>query len=604
MKKVTMKRFLTSCSLALCAAALLTGPLVAEELASVANEYLPADANAIVVAYPQKLLAEKHAEIIPHEIIQAAGEEFFGFDPTDIVQAVGVTSMRNLGQEEPLYGLVLRFDNPYTLSENITREEPALVGGAKVYRIDYAHSVCPVDAKTLLVGSTDYLADMIAAKDVDSAVLKIVASQPPASHLNVYFNIESIRDFWNEMAKEAPPLPEPFAPLIDTPNLARHLTIAANLNEDGLKAGIKIVAYDQTTSDKFNANLEVARTDGVDFILDAMKENGGSGDPIEAAMQQYNQRIIRKFAEKIKPTQRGLETYLILEDTVAMGMLGSVVSGTFMGMNSAMEVPKRRLTRSDMQLRQIGLALHNYHDVHLRMPPAAISDEDGKPLLSWRVAILPFIEEQALYEKFHLDEPWDSEHNIKLLDEMPDVYAGDAEKGAPKQNVTAFLGVSGERCLFNKNEKVRFRDITDGSSNTLAVIEVGFDKRVQWTKPVDYVFNAEKPFEGIGRRETRGFRAITADGAGHEVSYDIEAKNLANLMMRNDGKVVWIDDSEPRPIRPGGRFDERKSDSKKDVYGKEGFEKKDYERFEKKDVFEDDRFEKKSEDPFGGFEKK
>ena len=67
-------------------------------------------------------------------------------------------------------------------------------------------------------------------------------------------------------------------------------------------------------------------------------------------------------------------------------------------------------------LRQIGLGMHNYHATYNRFPGPAITNDKGDRLLSWRVAILPFIEQQALYEQFHLDEPWDSDHNIKLLD--------------------------------------------------------------------------------------------------------------------------------------------------------------------------------------------
>ena len=81
----------------------------------------------------------------------------------------------------------------------------------------------------------------------------------------------------------------------------------------------------------------------------------------------------------------------------------------------------RRMTASN-NLKQVMLGLHNYHDAYKRLPPSAITDDNGKPLLSWRVAVLPFVEEQALYEKFHLDEPWDSEHNLPLSKELPAAY--------------------------------------------------------------------------------------------------------------------------------------------------------------------------------------
>src|SRR5207302_1956982 len=80
-------------------------------------------------------------------------------------------------------------------------------------------------------------------------------------------------------------------------------------------------------------------------------------------------------------------------------------------------------TRSANNLKQMALATINYADAFGRAPAAAICDKNGKPLLSWRVAILPFIEQDNLYKQFHLDEPWDSDHNKKLLARMPNVYA-------------------------------------------------------------------------------------------------------------------------------------------------------------------------------------
>src|SRR5262245_29213098 len=67
--------------------------------------------------------------------------------------------------------------------------------------------------------------------------------------------------------------------------------------------------------------------------------------------------------------------------------------------------------------------MHNYNSAHGRLPAAVVYGEYGEPLLSWRVAMLPYIEQQGLYDRFHLDEPWDSPHNIQLLPLMPRSYA-------------------------------------------------------------------------------------------------------------------------------------------------------------------------------------
>src|SRR2546421_12689862 len=86
--------------------------------------------------------------------------------------------------------------------------------------------------------------------------------------------------------------------------------------------------------------------------------------------------------------------------------------------------------------------MHGYHDTHKHFPPAALRGKEGKPLLSWRVLLLPYLEQDSLYKEFHLDEPWDSEHNKKLLARMPKLFAGPDEKAlaAHETHYQAFVG--------------------------------------------------------------------------------------------------------------------------------------------------------------------
>src|SRR5262249_52470248 len=119
---------------------------------------------------------------------------------------------------------------------------------------------------------------------------------------------------------------------------------------------------------------------------------------------------------------------------------------------------------SSNNLKQIGLAMHMYHDNYGKLPASAIYSKDGKPLLSWRVAILPYIEQEALYKEFHLDEPWDSEHNKKLLDRMPKVYGA-------KGNETHYRVFTGKSSAFESKEGQKFADFTDGLSNTIMIVE-------------------------------------------------------------------------------------------------------------------------------------
>src|SRR5579884_2292255 len=95
-------------------------------------------------------------------------------------------------------------------------------------------------------------------------------------------------------------------------------------------------------------------------------------------------------------------------------------------------------TRSSNRLRQIGIAMHNYNDTYGHLPTQAIYGKDGKPLLSWRVLILPFMEQGALYKQFHLDEPWDSAHNKELRGQMPKTYRLPDSKERTKTFYLAF----------------------------------------------------------------------------------------------------------------------------------------------------------------------
>jgi hypothetical protein len=131
------------------------------------------------------------------------------------------------------------------------------------------------------------------------------------------------------------------------------------------------------------------------------------------------------------------------------------------------------------------------------LPTAAIYSKDGRPLLSWRVAILPYIEQDDLYRQFRLDEPWDSAHNIKLLDRMPKVFR--LEGFAPQpSNKTHFQVFIGPNTPFKGPQGLRFpAEVTDGTSNTFGVVEA--KTAVSWTQPRDIpVGNGQVPALGAG----------------------------------------------------------------------------------------------------------
>ncbi len=151
-------------------------------------------------------------------------------------------------------------------------------------------------------------------------------------------------------------------------------------------------------------------------------------------------------------------------------------------------------------LKQIMLAMHNYESAHASFPPAAIVNKKAEKLLSWRVTILPYIEEQALYEKFKLDEPWDSENNKTLIPLMPKVYAdmraADAAALA-KEGKTFYKAIVGKDAAFDWVQSRKVIAIADGSSNTIGVVAGGVP--VIWSKPDDIEFDAEKKLPDLSK---------------------------------------------------------------------------------------------------------
>ncbi|MFO0889377.1 MAG: DUF1559 domain-containing protein [Isosphaeraceae bacterium] len=190
-------------------------------------------------------------------------------------------------------------------------------------------------------------------------------------------------------------------------------------------------------------------------------------------------------------------------------------------------------------LKQILLASHNHEAANGHFP-ADYADKDGKPLLSWRVAILPFLEQADLYNRFKLDEPWDSPHNKELLKEMPAVFhCPDVTGGEPF--TTTYRGFSGPNAIFEKGKQVRIADITDGTSNTIFLVEA--KEAVPWTKPDDLPFDeqARPSLFGAGSLHPGGFNCGFADGSVKFIKTSIAPIVFRALITRAGGEVVSAD---------------------------------------------------------------
>ena len=158
--------------------------------------------------------------------------------------------------------------------------------------------------------------------------------------------------------------------------------------------------------------------------------------------------------------------------------------------------------------------------------------------LSWRVHLLPYLEHRTLYKQFHLDEPWDSPHNKRLTEYMPDVYR-DADD-AVDSTTTRVLMMTGKSTVFADRRKgSNLREIGDGAPYTILAIQAGEESAVVWTKPDDLAFNPQRPLAEVGSIDPKtGLLAIMADISVHSISAGIDDSTFRKLVTPNGGEVV------------------------------------------------------------------
>ena len=194
-------------------------------------------------------------------------------------------------------------------------------------------------------------------------------------------------------------------------------------------------------------------------------------------------------------------------------------------------------TESVNNLKQIALAMHNYHSKYDTFPPAYRTDSNHQPLLSWRVLILPFVEEQNLFDEFHLNEPWDSPHNRALIPRMPKMFASPFESSALiKAGKTVYLTPRGNSTMFPGAQAIRIGDVPDGTSNTIMTVEVDGANATIWTKPDDWDVSRGVP------ELNRPFMACIGDGSVRTFRKELEPGVWQALTTRNAKDMIRWDD--------------------------------------------------------------
>lgn len=192
-----------------------------------------------------------------------------------------------------------------------------------------------------------------------------------------------------------------------------------------------------------------------------------------------------------------------------------------------------RRAQSMNNLKQLGLAFHCYHDVNKRFPPAVVMGPDGKTPHSWRVEVLPFLEQKELYDQYRMTEPWDSPHNKKLLEKMPAVFRDPSAD--PTSTNSCYFALTGNGTVFSDKEGTQLRDITDGTSNTILIVEA--KRKIPWTKPEDIPYDPNKKIPPLGGFQENIFLTALCDGSVRAIAQTIDEKTLRALITIRDGQI-------------------------------------------------------------------
>ena len=500
------------------------------------------DSVLAVVIHPADLLDQPMLELFPHEVLEAYGNEQLGVSLKQSNELLFVIEMDE--QQRPLFGVIARFKQPQTFSgmfEEATKKKT--VEGETYYQVGPAREDIAISFRgkqTMLFGHSRLISQLMQPRSKGGPLRKVLDKYPATQTVQVYAVLDPVRDLIKANLPTQNQVPPPFQGLLELPDLAEYAHMTVDLSDD-FSVVTRFGGADEAAAKKMR-RIQIQSEQNARMALMAQLANQIQqlSEPMQLAINQYADRVLTYANEQSEPDIEGNElVFRVKPDsgTVQIATIG-ILTGMLLPAVQQVRFASRRV-QSMNKLRQLALATLNHESAFQYFPRQAIYSDDGKPLLSWRVKVLPFLEENVLYDQFHLDEPWDSPHNTKLLDRMPEVFK--SPNADILNNKTVYLAFTGDQTLFpksNPKEKIGLGKIHDGSSNTILFVEANQDAAVEWTKPADIPFDPDRDVTAVGRLIPDGFLAVFSDGSAHTISRSIDQENLKNLIMRNDGKVI------------------------------------------------------------------
>ena len=375
------------------------------------------------------------------------------------------------------------------------------------------------DKQTVIAGPLEFVKKMISTKlagKVSSSPL--IEQLDLAADLSVAIDMESQAALLRFVAQLNPMLGM----------ISNIKTLAAEFSTSG-KEGDSLVEINVTALDTAMANaLSAIATLGLNQAKMTIEQIPEA--PHANASDKEMQKLIKQTVASALVTQKDDKIQLRVPTPSGFDRVPVLLKPTLLEAKAA-----ARLTQQKNTLKMIGLAFHNYHDVYAAFPGAGRARAEGPVGLSWRVHLLPFLDQAPLYTQFKLDEPWDSEHNKELIEKMPPLFKS---PGADEPGKTSFHVFTGPRSPFEDDAAPKIQQFTDGTSNTFLAVQAGPNTAEIWTKPGGLDFAPEDPVKGLGNIIGESFLVLFADGSVRSVSKQIDSQLLRKLIQYNDGEAV------------------------------------------------------------------
>lgn len=502
--------------------------------------YLSEDFSIAMVIHPRRIFASRSGVGIAKEDLLAYVKRSSGIELQNVEQVIMALSFPKpdpkIRRSSENNGVVVRFSEPVDKKAMVERIAPTAkmkeIDGHVYYRAPGSgNSVCFPNDRTAVIAPGRLLDRMMAVKKEDSPLVQRLRRTSFDADAVIVVYVPPLRSRIAEPFKNSPPS-DVFAPLLKIPDHIETATMTLNLSS---RVPVWLELQSKTAKSAVELEDLSDKAIGIAKAFLAMLPDRDDPDQDQNAFLEGLKELISRIHVDRKDN-RVLVGASQFEDRDGFSKLvGIFVQDT---LESA-----RRSTRM-RNLSNVAKALINYAEDHKgRFPLADFPLSKGRPSASWRVHLLPYLEEDKLYKQYNFDEPWDSKHNKKLLAKMPNVY------GRSNEGKTRIVAPVGNLTVFGATEPVLLSDLSRGGSNTIAVVDVAPEKAVPWTYPLDMPYDPKRPLAGFGKID-RFIMAAFCDGRVVSIHKSTDADVLRMMfdhtavLNEADGTFRFDDDDD------------------------------------------------------------